>query len=58
VGVTEPHPLPHRNPTASRRDRDYRSIYSPRARAIVAHAYARELQQQGYSFEGAAVEGA
>jgi hypothetical protein len=58
VGVTEPHRLPHRNPTASRRDRDYRSIYSQRARAIVAHAYARELEQQGYSFEGAAAEGA
>jgi hypothetical protein len=53
VGVTEPHPLPHRNPTASRRDRDYRGIYTPRARDIVSQAYARELVQQGYAFEAA-----
>jgi hypothetical protein len=51
VGVTEPHPLPHRNPTASRRDRDYRTIYTDRARDIVATAYARELTQQGYTFD-------
>ena len=51
VGVTEPHPLPHRNPTESRRDRDYRRLYTDRAREIVAHAYARELEQHGYSFE-------
>ena len=54
VGVIEPHPLPHRNPTQSRRDRDYRAVYTPRAREIVAHAYARELRQHGYSFEPAA----
>ncbi len=61
VGVTEPHPLPHRNPTTSRRDRDYRRIYTDRARAIVAAAYARELTQHGYAFEpqtgGGPVEG-
>jgi hypothetical protein len=51
VGVTEPHPLPHRNPTQSRRDRDYRAIYTPRAREIVARAYARELHQHGYAFD-------
>jgi hypothetical protein len=51
VGITEPHPLPHRNPTESRRDRDYRRLYTDRAREIVAHAYARELEQHGYSFE-------
>lgn len=51
VGVTEPHVLRHRNPTASRRDRDYRSVYTERARRIVSHAYARELEQHGYSFE-------
>jgi len=38
VGVTEPHRLPHRNPTQSRRDRDYRAIYTARAREIVARA--------------------
>jgi hypothetical protein len=53
VGVTEPHPLPHRNPTTSRRDRDYRTVYTPRAREIVAEAYARELRQHGYSFDEA-----
>ena len=53
VGVTEPHRLPHRNPTASRRDRDYRSIYSAAAREVVAQAYARELKQHHYSFEPA-----
>jgi hypothetical protein len=51
VGVTEPHPLPHHNPTQSRRDRDYRTIYTPRAREIVSRAYARELQQHGYTFD-------
>jgi hypothetical protein len=51
VGVPEPHPLPHRNPTTSRRNRDYRTIYTPRARDIVSHAYARELEQQGYVFD-------
>jgi hypothetical protein len=51
VGVSEPHPLPHRNPTASRRDRDYRALYTPRARDIVALAYARELEQHGYGFD-------
>lgn len=50
VGVSEPHPLPHRNPTASRRDRDYRALYTPRARDIVAQAYARELEQYGYGY--------
>jgi hypothetical protein len=51
VGVSEPHPLPHRNPTTSRRDRDYRTIYTSRSREIVARAYARELEQHGYDFE-------
>jgi hypothetical protein len=51
VGVTEPHPLPHRNPTASRRDRDYRTVYTARARAVVAAAYTRELRRHGYTFE-------
>jgi hypothetical protein len=51
VGVSEPHPLPHRNPTRSRRDRDYRPIYTPRAREIVTRAYARELRQHGYVFD-------
>ena len=52
VGVTEPHPLPHRNPTQSRQDRDYRTMYTPRAREIVSRAYARELRQHGYTFDG------
>jgi len=56
VGVSEPHPLPHRNPTTSRRDRDYRMIYTERARDIVSSAYARELKQQGYHFRSG-VEG-
>lgn len=51
VGVTEPHLLPHRNPTESRRDRDYRVVYTPKARRIVAEAYQRELAQHGYRFE-------
>lgn len=51
VGVTDAHRLPHRNPTPSRRHRDYRSIYTPRARDVVAGAYARELRQHGYRFE-------
>ena len=52
VGVTEPHPLPHRNLTASRPDRDHRELYTLRARAIVGRVYARELGQHGYTFEG------
>jgi hypothetical protein len=51
VGVTEAHVLPHRNPTASRQDRDYRSLYTDRSRAIVARAYAREIRQHGYDLE-------
>jgi hypothetical protein len=51
VGVTEPHPLPHRNPTASRRDRDYRPLYTARARDIIGRVYARELSQHGYTFD-------
>jgi hypothetical protein len=57
VGVSEPHTLPHRNPTASRRDRDYRDVYTERARDIVSHAYARELEQQGYAFEAGGGQG-
>jgi hypothetical protein len=52
VGVTERHLLPHRNPTASRQDRDYRQLYTDRGREVVARAYARELAQHGYSFDG------
>jgi hypothetical protein len=52
VGVSEPHRLPHRNPTASRADRDYRHVYTERARAIVSRSYARELAQHGYAFDG------
>jgi hypothetical protein len=50
VGITEPHLLPHRNPTASRADQDYRTVYTDRARAIVEAAYAREIAQHGYRF--------
>lgn len=52
LGVTERHLLPHRNPTASRQDLDYRTLYTDRARAVVARAYARELAQHGYAFDG------
>ncbi len=52
VGVRDAHPLPHRNPTHSRRDQDYRTLYTPRAREIVARVYARELREHGYAFEG------
>ena len=52
VNVTERLEIPHRNPTSSRRDRDYRSIYTDAARSVVEHAYARELKQHGYAFEG------
>jgi hypothetical protein len=51
VGVTDSHLLPHRNLTSSRRDLDYRSMYTARAREIVAAAYARELAEQDYRFE-------
>jgi hypothetical protein len=52
VGVTGQHVLPHRNPTESRADRDHRTLYTERSRAIVARAYARELEQHGYTFDG------
>jgi hypothetical protein len=52
VGVTERHLLPHRNPTLSRQEHDYRTLYTPRARAVVARAYARELEQHSYTFDG------
>jgi hypothetical protein len=51
VGVTEPLPLPHRNPTASRADRHYSELYTLAAREIVATAYGRELDRFGYAFE-------
>jgi hypothetical protein len=51
VGVQEPHRLPHRNPTQSRRDRDYRTMYTPRAREIVSRVYSRELEQHHYAFD-------
>lgn len=50
AGVREPHRLPHRNPTQSRRDRHYRELYTERARAVVSRAYERELRQHGYDF--------
>jgi len=50
VGVSESHRLPHRNPTASRQHHDYRAIYTPRARAIVARAYAQGIARHGYTF--------
>lgn len=52
AGVAELLQLPHRNPTASRQDRDYRSVYTQASRAIVEAAYARELRQHGYAFDG------
>jgi hypothetical protein len=52
AGVTGPHLLPHRNPTLSRKEHDYRTLYTERSRAIVARAYARELAQHGYTFDG------
>ncbi len=51
VGVTEPHRLPHRNPTTSRADRDYRRVYTERARSIVGRAYAALIETHGYRFE-------
>jgi hypothetical protein len=50
VGVGEPHQLPHRNPTTSRADRDYRHVYTERARATVARAYADLIAAHGYGF--------
>jgi hypothetical protein len=51
VGVREPHRLPHRNPTASRADQDYRRVYTPRARAIVGRVYAQLIEARGYTFD-------
>jgi hypothetical protein len=51
VGVTEPLPIPHRNPTTSRGDIHYSELYTPAARAIVEAAYRRELDRFGYVFE-------
>lgn len=51
IDVRESHRLPHRNPTQSRQDLDYRTVYSADARAIVEVAYARELAQHGYAFD-------
>jgi hypothetical protein len=50
VGVTETPPIPHRNPTSSRRDVHYADLYTPAARAIVERAYRRELDRFGYAF--------
>ena len=50
VGVTEPLPLPHRNPTSSRGERHYSELYTPASREIVTAAYQRELDRFGYTF--------
>lgn len=52
VGVTARPQLPHRNPTASRRDLHYREIYTDAAREVVATAYRREFDRFGYEFDG------
>jgi hypothetical protein len=52
--VTEPLLIPHRNPTASRQDVHYATLYTVEARAIVERAYRRELDRFGYAFEGVA----
>jgi hypothetical protein len=57
VGVTEPLPLPHRNPTSSRQDVHYSTLYTPRAREIVERAYRRELDRFGYSYVEGATRG-
>jgi hypothetical protein len=57
LGVSQRHELRHRNPTSSRRDRDYRRIYTDTAREVVSRAYARELERNAYSFETGGVDG-
>jgi hypothetical protein len=52
LGVERRLTIPHRNPTASRRDRDPRVLYTTAARLIVARAYAREIERFGYTFGG------
>lgn len=54
VGVPSRHELPHRNPTTSRREHDYRDIYTEASRAVVEGAYRREFERFGYPFDGGA----
>lgn len=45
----DPLPLGRENPSAAP-DTDYRSAYSPRARAIAAQVYAEDMEVLGYTF--------
>jgi hypothetical protein len=58
VGLTEVLPIPHRNPTSSRRDVHHSELYTRASRAIVERAYRRELDRFGYRFrDGPASDG-
>ena len=50
LNLPYPSPLPHKNATRGR-VRDFRSYFTPKARATVATLYATDIDQFGYSFE-------
>jgi hypothetical protein len=49
MGVHDPIESPKLNVT-NEKERDYRSYYTPKARAIVERIYAPDLERFGYSF--------
>jgi hypothetical protein len=49
MGVHDPIEIPKLNVT-NEKERDYRSYYTPKARAIVERIYAPDLERFGYSF--------
>jgi hypothetical protein len=50
AGVPGRYLIPTKNVTTERQDRDYRSYYSDRTRALVQHAFSAQLERFGYSF--------
>jgi hypothetical protein len=47
----EPVTIPPTNVTERRRGRDYREVYTQRARDIIGSVYAKQLRRYGYRFE-------
>jgi hypothetical protein len=52
LDVPDHHEIPQVNVTRKRDRRPYQDWYTPKARAIVEGAFARDLAEHGYTFEG------
>jgi hypothetical protein len=52
LGVPDRHEIPQVNITHKRDRRPYQDWYTPKSRAIVEGAFAKDLEEHGYTFEG------